>query len=204
MSVNNEEELRALWRSQATMFLRLSPEELRERARKFDAQARRRHWVDRTTFGLSALIFIAGTWLVGGGPLFKLGCVLMALWSLWGVLGLSRYGSVLPAPADNSVQSCALHYRLQLARQRDIVLSWPLGIALLAPGFFVFCLGMPLGPAHVPWEGAVGLMGIGTFVGVASLIYGRVLAGRWQVEIDGLDSMRVLEPQALELTRGGN
>jgi hypothetical protein len=98
----------------------------------------------------------------------------------------------------SSVPSCALHYRSQPLRQRDILCSWPLGIALAAPGFFVYCLGLPLGPRHPPWEVAIGFMGIGTFAGVASLIYGTILTGRWQAQIDTLDSMRLSEPPAAQ------
>jgi hypothetical protein len=190
MPVNNEDELRALWRNQATASLRISPEQLRERARKFDSQARHRYMSNQVCWVLLVFVFGLAALLMPGGLLFQLGCALLALWALWCGYGERRWGSVLPGPPELSavsVQSCALHYRAQLVRQRNIVLSWPLGIGLAAPGFFVYCLGFPLGPKPLPWAGAIALMGVGTFVGLAGVIYGKILAGQWQEDLDALD-----------------
>lgn len=196
MSVNPEDELRALWQKQAAAPLVVTPEELRARARKFDARALRDLRVTQVSGALAVLIFTLAALFDGRGPLAKLGCALLILCVLWCVYGTSRFAAVLPVPADGGVLSCALHYRAQLVRQRNLVHSWPLGFALAAPGFLVYLLGLPLGPKHLPWEAVIAFMGVGAFVVVASLIYGRILAARLQQEIDGLDSMRVAEAPA--------
>lgn len=194
--MNSEEELRALWRRHARVTLRLSPEELRALAQKSDSQARRRYLADQVSFGLFIVICTLGTVLLpaGKGPLARLGIGMLALWSVWGLYARHRFASVLPAPTDPAaagVVAWAIHHRQQLLRQRDYVLSWPLGIALAAPGVVLLVLDLPLGPRHVPWPWPVAVLGVCAFLFVACVIYGRVLAARRQHEIDALDSMTV-------------
>lgn len=98
----------------------------------------------------------------------------------------------MPAPADFAThdgQACLFHCRRQLERQRNLVQSWPLGIALAAPAYLLCCLG----PRHLPWTVAVGMIGIGAFAAVVALIHDKLLAGRWQQELDSLLRMETTE-----------
>lgn len=190
MSPLNEEELLALWQGQEVSTVRLDPEQLRARALQFESQARRRYLRDQVCWGFLVIVFTFATLTGNGGFLVRLGCGMLVLWSLCCMWGLRRFGSVLPGPAGMSSQSCLEWHRRQLQRQRNIVLSWPLGIGLAAPGFVVYSLGFPLGPLHLPWSVAIALIGTFAFVFLASVIYGKIVAARWQQEFDILGRMR--------------
>ena len=43
-----------------------------------------------------------------------------------------------------------------------------------------------MGPKHLPWSVAVALIGVGVFVYLAVLIYGRILVGQCQREINSI------------------
>ena len=80
-------------------------------------------------------------------------------------------------------------HRRQLERQRDIALSWPWGLGLALPGFVLVCLGISLGPRRLDWAVPAVFIGVFTFLYIAVVIYGRILAGRWQREIDALRAL---------------
>ena len=189
MTERNEEELRVLWRNQATVTIQLSPEQLRERTEQFERQTRRRYLRDQVSFGIVAIACAYGVIALDGG-LVRLGSALLLMWALYGVYGLHRFGSALSIPVGAGAETCAAYHRRQLERQRDIALSWPLGIGLAAPGFLLVAIGSSLGPRQLPWEGAIGLVGVFAFMCLAAVIHGRILAGQWQREIDGLQAMR--------------
>ncbi len=189
MTKHNEEELRVLWRKQATATIRLSPEQLRERAEQFERQTRRRYLRDQVSFGIVAIAFAYGVIALDGG-LVRLGCALLLMWALNGMYGLHKFGSALSIPVDAGTETCAAYHHRQLERQRDIAISLPLGIGLAVPGFVLFAIGSSLGPRQLPWEGAIALVGVFAFMCLAVVIHGRTLAGKWQREIDGLQAIR--------------
>jgi hypothetical protein len=78
-------------------------------------------------------------------------------------------------------------YREQLERQRDVALSRPWGLALGLPGLVLLLIGYV--DSGVPWTFSVILAGLGFFFGVAVIIHGKILAGRWQEEIDALQKL---------------
>jgi hypothetical protein len=189
MTKHNEEELRVLWQNQAIGTMRLSTEQLREKAEQFERQTRRRYLRDQISFGFVAIAFAYGVIELDGG-LVRLGCGLLLMWALYGVYCLHRFGSALSFPVEASTDNCAAYHCLQLVRQRDIALSRPLGICLAAPGFLLFAIGSSLSARQLPWEGAIGLVGVFAFICLAVVIHGKILAGQWQREIDGLQAMR--------------
>jgi uncharacterized membrane protein YfcA len=143
---------------------------------------------DQASFGVLAIgcafIIIALHPIMSA--LTGLGYALLLVWALYGMWGLHRFGSALLIPADATASNCAVVHLRQLQRQRDIVLSWPLGIGLAIPAVVLVAIGQVLGPKPIPWAFSVALIGVFVFVYLAVLIYGRVLAGRWQAEIDEL------------------
>ena len=185
MGIRSEDDLRALWRDQSTASVRLSPQQLRTRAQQLESRSRRRYVRDQVSAGLVATICAYALFALDGG-LVRLGYVLLLIWALYCMYGLRRFGSVLQSPPDMVAQSCAVYYRRQLERQRDIVLSWPLGAGLAAPGFLLVAAGFAMGPRQIPWSAAIALMGVGGFVYLAALIYGRILVGQWHGEINSL------------------
>ena len=189
MPNRSDEELRALWQGQPASTVRFTAEQLRRRAAQFETQTRRRYMRDQASFALAAIIF-GWAMIAIDGALMRLGSALLLLWALYGIWGLHRYARALAVPADANVQTCVAFHRRQLERQRDVVRGWPLGIGLAMPGTVLVAIAGSLGPRHAPWSMTIGVIGIIAFAYLAMLIYGQVVAGRWQQEIDALESSR--------------
>jgi hypothetical protein len=183
----DEEALRAIWRGQAVTAPRMSPPQLRARAAQFDAAVRRRTLRDMVSFASVAVIFAFG--LLLDNAVVRVGAVLMASWALFSMYALHRFGSVDAAPADASAQTCAEYHQRHLERQRDIALSWPWGIGLAIPGFVLVVSGLGAGGRHPNWIFTVVMTGVFLFLYVALVIYGKMLAQRWQREIESLRSL---------------
>jgi hypothetical protein len=73
------------------------------------------------------------------------------------------------------------------AAEFDLQLTRRMGLA--APGVILATLGQSLGPRPIPWSLSIGLIGIAAFVYLGTVIYGKILAARWQREIDSLNRM---------------
>jgi hypothetical protein len=183
--MRNEVDLRAVWRNQAVAALRLSDDDIRARAEYVERQTRWRYLRDQASLGTIALAFAVGV-VVLDGYLTRIGCALLFLWAAYGIFGLRRFGSALRIPADAVAATCALYHRRQLERQRDIALSWPLGVGLAAPRLLLYVVGSVVGPRQFPWQGGVALVGLFAFAYVAAVIHGKMLAAQWQREIDAL------------------
>jgi hypothetical protein len=56
------------------------------------------------------------------------------------------------------------------------------GLALVLIGYVV--------DNDTPWALSAILGGVGVFLGIAAIIHGQILAGRWQKEIDSLQTLR--------------
>ncbi len=189
MPIHSQEDLLALWQSQAASPAQWTPEQLRARAEQFESQTRRRYVRDQASFALVAAAAAFGV-VAMHGLLVRLGSATLLFWALYGMYGLHRFASALPILPRASAGACVAVHRRQLERQRDIVSSWPLGMGLAIPGFTLTCLGYSLGPRHLPWEPSLGLLGIFAFLYLAMLIHGKRLAGRWQREIDALVALQ--------------
>lgn len=192
MTSFDDSQLRALWRGQSIAAREISPEELQARALQFEKQIRRRNLRDHLSFALTAILIGAGGVMIPG-VLVKTGALLLVAWCLYSMWGLHRFGAALQFSADASGESCAAFQLRQLERQRDIVLSWPLGIGLGLPGFALLSVGLGLGARYPNWEFPAALIGVFLFLYVALIIHGRIQAAQWQREIDWIRSMRKAE-----------
>jgi hypothetical protein len=188
MPVRDEEQLRAIWRGQAVTALQITPEQLRTRAAQFESAIRRRNLRDQVSFALTAIICACGVLL--HGVVLRVGSALTVIWALSSMYWLHRFGALAAAPMDSSAQTCAAYHQQQLERQRDIALSWPWGIGLALPGFVLVVVGLGVGARHPNWEFSAVMIGVFVFLYATLVIYGKMLAGQWQREIDSLRSMR--------------
>lgn len=186
------DELLAIWRTQHTPPVQLTPQQLREEAERFNSQTRRRYLRHQLSLGLLAAACVSAVLTFHPGVMTTLGCTLLLLWALYGMWGLHRFGSTLPIPDGTLGSECALVHVRQLKRQRDIVRSWPLGLGLAIPGFVLAAIGYPLGPRRLPWDICIALVGVFAFVYLAVIVYGKTLAARWQAEIDQTEALRAL------------
>ena len=180
--------MRAIWKGQAVLGFRMAPDQLRARANRFETEIRRRNLRDHVSFALIAIIAAVGVVAGTGGMLIRAGGVLMVAWALLSIYWARLYGAMSVAPGTDAPTLLQVHRR-QLERQRDIALSWPWGLGLVIPGFVLVCIGMTLGPRQLDWTVPAVFIGVFMFAYVAVVIYGRMLAGRWQREIDALRAL---------------
>ena len=188
MSTREEEQLRAIWKGQAVPGFRMAPDQLRARARQFDKEIRRRNVREQVSFALLVIIVAVGVVASTGGVLIRVGGLLMAAWALLSIYWGRLYGALSIGSGADAPTLLQVHRR-QLERQRDIALSWPWGIGLVIPGFLLVCIGMSLGPRQLDWTVPAVFVGVFMFGYIATVIYGRILAGRWQREIDALRAL---------------
>jgi hypothetical protein len=188
MSVRDEEQLRAIWRGQAIAPPPMTPQQLRARAAQFESSIRRRNLRDSVSFGLVAALSALG--LLLDNTLVRVGAALMMLWAFFSMYALHRFGSVEETPAESGAQTCAAYHQRHLEQQRDIALSWPWGIGLVIPGFVLVTLGLGMGFRDRSWAFPAVMIGVLMFTYIALIIYGKMLAARWQREIDSLRSLR--------------
>ena len=104
----------------------------------------------------------------------------MVLWALFSIYALHRFGSVDAAPGDSSTQTCAAYHQRHLERQRDIALSWPWGIGLAIPSFVLVVNGLGAGARLPNWMFSAVMTGVFSFMYIGLVIYGKMLAQRWQ------------------------
>lgn len=188
MSTREEEQLRAIWQGQAVPGFRLAPDQLRARASQFETEIRRRNLRDYVSFALVAIIAGVGVVAGTGGVLLRVGGLLMLAWALLSIYWARIYGAMSVGHGVDAPTLLEVHRR-QLERQRDIALSWPWGLGLVIPGFLLVCIGMSLGPRQLDWTVPAVFIGVFMFGYIAIVIYGRMLAGRWQREIDALRAL---------------
>jgi hypothetical protein len=183
--MRDEEQLRAIWRGQTVTALQMTPQQLRARAAQFESAIRRRKRRDLVSFTLVAVISAFGLFL--DSTVVRVGAALMVSWALFSMYALHRFGSVETTPGDSSAQACAAYHQRHLERQRDIALSWPWGIGLAIPGFVLVVVGLGAGARLPNWMFSAAMF---LFMYIGLVIYGKMLAQRWQREIESLRLLR--------------
>lgn len=190
MSKSGEDRIQSVWKSRHIVTVPITAEEVRANAEQFKRQTRRRKAIDFASFSLVLVLMTTGVAILQGA-LARVGAVLLALWAIIGLYSVRRFHSLTAiASPESSPVSCAAWYQQQLERQRDVALSRPWGIALAIPGFTLVIIGYVVDNG-TPWAVSAILGGAFFFVGVAAVIHGQILAGRWQKEIDSLQTLRI-------------
>ncbi len=196
MPIRNDDELRALWQSQLIAQKPMTPEQLRARAERFELQTRRSHLINQSSLGLFVVIAAVTLFVRDGGLLYYVGAAMMLIWAAYGMWGMHHFYAPLRLSSDANAGTCAAVYKRQLERQRDLYLSWPLGIGLVLPGAILVTIAGRFGANHEfsawhdAWAAPIAFVAILVFVYLAAITYGKIVAGRWQREIDQLESMR--------------
>jgi Sigma-70 region 2 len=169
--------------------MRLVPEQMRARAAQFESETRRPNTVDHLSFALIAISCGTGALVLLHGVLARVGALLLALWAVIRLYSVRRFhGLTVQTSTESTPSSCAASYQKNLERQRDVALSRPWGLALAVPGFVLLLIGYV--DSGTPWIFSAILGGVGAFGGVAPVIHGQILAGRFQHEIDSLKNLR--------------
>jgi hypothetical protein len=134
-------DMRSLWQDQRTEPVKMSLDEIRKKAQKFQHRIR---W--RNLREYSAAVFVVGIfgfYIWHFHNLFhRIGSGLVIAGTLYVVSQLHKRGSARTAPTDMALTTCLDFHRRELERQRDLlrgIWSWYLGP--LIPGLAVFTLG---------------------------------------------------------------
>lgn len=189
MSRASNDRIQSVWKSQQVLTVSITPEEVRVNAAQFERQTHRRNMVDLVSFAVVLAFMVIGV-VILQGALARVGALLLALWAIIGLYSVRRFHSLTDSPSpETGPVSCAAWYQRQLERQRDVALSRPWGLALGMPGLALVLIGYVV-DNDTPWALSAILGGVGVFLGIAAIIHGQILAGRWQKEIDSLQTLR--------------
>ena len=194
MTLSDESELRAIWQSQLIGAQPMTPEQLRSRAKQFESKARRGLRINQISAGLVATICAFGLFFMEGGLLFKVGAALLLMASVYIAWGMRFFFSALPVPTSASAGTCAAVHKRQLERQRDLNLSMPSGVRVMLPGTILVLLDpiWPITESHAgpaAWAAPAATIAIALFLFEVSIIYGKIIARRFQREINELEAM---------------
>ena len=184
--------LQALWQNQPAPPRKLSPEEIRGKAVRFQRTIRFRNLREYVAAVLVLIVFSgyawkAGTWLSKAGP------ILIVLGTLYVVFQLASRGASAPVPGDEAAglaETCGDFHRRELSRQRDLLGSvWRWYLGPLVPGLVVMFVDGVL--ASWPKGGAAVMGSFGSAL-AAALVFAfvgwlnRTGARKLQREIDAL------------------
>ena len=183
---NDEDLIQPIWQSQPIVRVAITLDQMRARAVRFETETQRRNRMDLVSFALVALIAGIGA-LMPRTALVRAGGLLLALWAIVGLYSVRRFHGGRPQPAESGARPCLAWYRDQLQRQRDVALSRPLGLALGVPGFALLLIGYVV--EGIPWAISAILGAAACFLAVGAIIHGKIIAGKFQREIDSLQTL---------------
>lgn len=125
---------RNLWQTQEVEEMRISVEELRAKAAKFNSRIRWRN-VREYVAALIVIVWVGiGLWKVAD-TVERIAFALMLAGAIYYVWHLWKWGAAKSVPADLGRADCVRFYQSELARQRDLVGSiWKWAIGPIMPG----------------------------------------------------------------------
>ena len=198
MTNETRNDIANIWKTQPTLKMDLSLDQLRRKAQKLQSRVLWRNLREYVagaivigSFGYCAWIFpMSLAWL---------GSVLMIAGSLYVLVNLHRRGAAVALPGEMGFHSCIDFHRRELVRQRDLLRSvWTWYLLPFVPGMVVFLAGifwqtMQQPNAHKHVAAIVAVFAFATvvctlvFVGVGKL--NQWGARKLQQEIDTLDAL---------------
>lgn len=188
------QDLQDLWKSQQPERIRMSLDQIREKAGKFE----RKIWCRNAREFIAAAVVIAffsfELWRMPADlVLAKIGFGLIIAGTLYVVWHLHRRGSARTPPAEMGLTNGAEFFRRELVRQRDLLKSvWRWYLGPMVPGMVVAMVGMALkNPRHMHHYGWR-VSAYGAFVALLFIFIGKLnawAARRLQRQIDELDEL---------------
>jgi hypothetical protein len=189
-----EAHLRAIWKGSSVVQPTWTPEQVRARATRFEAHARRLALGDLAGFLLVPAIILGVLLAVDAralahqpfGRIQIAGAALLVLCSVVGLLA-SRHSYV--AVTSNANDLLASHLE-RLSLLRDWYASTPWGAALYLPGAALVMIGVGMNPAGAGWERPIIWTGVASFAYLVACVQTRLKARALQREIDSLEALR--------------
>jgi hypothetical protein len=182
-----------LWRDQREELVKMSLDEIRGKARKYERQIRRRNGVEYVAIA-AVVAFFGFSMLRLENALMRVGEGMCIAGGLYVAYQLHRRGSARAVPGDMALTSC-IDFRLrELERQRDYLQgSWSWYLGPLVPGMVVIMLaGALANPGHLRHP----RLFIAAYAGVCALAFFWVrqlhkrCVRKLQGQIDELDAVR--------------
>jgi hypothetical protein len=133
-----DQDFRKIWQEQEVEKMRVSMDELRERARRFQKKIRRRNTREQSAAALVVVVFL---WLGMKNPdlVPRLACFLIAGAAVFTGLYIQARGSAQAAPSDLGATNYIEFHQRELARQRDLLMGiWRWYLGPFIPGFALF------------------------------------------------------------------
>jgi hypothetical protein len=163
-----------LWQDQPVEGIKMSAEEIRKRAGKFERKIRWRN--RRESVGCLIVSGLFAYFLVDTHEfLFRIAYGLFIAAMIWIAIQLHRKGSVQSLPAGLEASSSLQFFRKELERQRDAVKNvWPWYLAPMVPGYVMLTIAYAVSfPQPVRWMG----------VAVFDLFMVLVFIGIWKMNL---------------------
>jgi hypothetical protein len=141
MSENPNTPAQNIWQNQPVEGIRMSIDEIRNRAGKFERTIRWRNAREYVGSLIAAALF--GYFFYGTHVwVFRIAYVLFIAGLAWIVVQLRRKGAAKSLPAEMGASPALQYFRAELERQREVVKNvWPWYLAPLVPGFVVLTVG---------------------------------------------------------------
>lgn len=176
-----------IWQSQPVEGIKMSVEEIRRRAGKFE---RRIVWRNRREIAACVLVCGMFAYFMVGAPNmgFRISYGLFIVGMIWVAIQLQRKASVRGLPESMGAASALQFFRGELVRQRDSVRNvWPWYLAPTVPGYVVLNMAWIAARPARWWQAAVfDVVVVGLFIGIWKL--NRWGASCLQRKIDELDA----------------
>ncbi len=181
--------IQELWQEQPLEGIRMSAEEVRKKATKFE---KRVYWRNAREYGAGcfAIAAFAYFFVRVDNSLLRVAFAMIVAGVGYVLFQLYRRGAARALPAAQTGEQCAQFFRSELERQRDLignVWSWYIGPVI--PGFVMFTIASAMANPRLPNLVILGILDVLTaafFVFVAKL--NSRAARSLQHQIDELDA----------------
>ena len=185
---DDHDDVQRLWRDQPSEGVRMSAQEVRGLAEKFERTISRRNRREYIASAFVVVWFSAWGWLAGRAVV-ALGCWLVVLGTAFVVFHLHLRGTARRPPGEQDVVSCVEFTISELVRQRDLLRSvWWWYLLPFVPSMLLIVVGGTLErPERWDWLAAGGVSAV-TFVGIGLL--NQRVARKLQRRVDDLDALR--------------
>ena len=140
----NNDDLQALWQSQALAGPRISIEDIRDKSRHLEWHVSLRNLGE---YVAAVLVVVSFGWMlwVEPSPISRVGAGLVVVGTIFIVHQLRRRGSAVPLPVDLAVRSALEFHCEQLAQQRDLIRGvWWWYLLPIVPGMLLVQIGQAL------------------------------------------------------------
>ena len=141
--------------------MKISVEELRAKAAKFNSRIRWRNVREQVA---ALVVIVGGAWRVWTTPhtVERIGYALMIVGAIYVMWHLWVWGSAKSLPADMGRADCVRFYQSELARQRDLARStWKWGIGPMIPALALISIYRTVtAPPGQWWVQVVGDAGV--------------------------------------------